>query len=395
MKSLTESAAYRPGVVKLAWRNATRDRRRLLQAASGIGFAATLIFMQLGFRDGFLESAMLLFRALDGDLFVVSAVKYPPSRGEPFPRRRLYQAASYPGIVSASPIYMVSDQANLINPAHGSSHTIRVIAIDPDKPVLRLPEVEANLVALREPNTVLMDSRARSLVGPFARGTETVLTNRRIRVVATFPMGPNFAIDGTLIMSDRNFSQFFPSSTDGVSALDQVEFGVLKAAPDADVAALKAGLSSRLPPDVVVLTREEMIASEEAYQLADTPVGPIFALGTAIGFIVGMIIAYQILFTDIADRRPQYATLRAMGFRARYMLGVVLRQSAYYGLAGFIPAMAASFGLFHFVNEVIVIPMEMTLGVIGLTFAMTVGMCLLAGLFAARGVFAADPAELF
>ncbi len=381
--------------IPLAWRNATRDRKRLIQAAVGIGFAATLIFMQLGLRNGFIESAMQIFYALDGDLFVVSSVRHPPSRNESFPRRRFYQAMSIPGVASVAPVYITTEKANWTNPDVGSLHTIRVVAFDPDRPALRLPGLEDMIRPLRQPNTVLMDNRARRLLGNAPVGTETVLTGRQIEIVGTFPMGPNFEIDGTLMMSDRNYHKFFFAQTTADSTLNQIEFGVIKLASGIDAGAVKEALLRDLPGDIAVLTREEIIDRERQHQLAGTPVGPIFALGTMIGFLVGMIIAYQIMFTDIADRRPQYATLRAMGFGGRYLIGVVVRQSAYFGLAGFMPALLVSVMLYALVEDLILIPMAMALSVVALTFALTVGMCVVAGLFAARGVFAADPAELF
>jgi putative ABC transport system permease protein len=40
----------------------------------------------------------------------------------------------------------------------------------------------------------------------------------------------------------------------------------------------------------------------------------IFGLGVAMGFIVGIVIVYQILYTDVSDHLAEYATLKAMGY---------------------------------------------------------------------------------
>jgi hypothetical protein len=40
-------------------------------------------------------------------------------------------------------------------------------------------------------------------------GTPTELSRRKVQAVGTFWLGPDFVSDGTVIMSDRNFSRSF------------------------------------------------------------------------------------------------------------------------------------------------------------------------------------------
>ncbi len=42
------------------------------------------------------------------------------------------------------------------------------------------------------------------------------------------------------------------------------------------------------------------------------------------GFVVGAIIVYQILFADVSEHLNEYATLRAIGYRNRFVSGIVL-----------------------------------------------------------------------
>jgi putative ABC transport system permease protein len=144
-----------------------------------------------------------------------------------------------------------------------------------------------------------------------------------------------------------------------------------------------------------VLTKAEFVALERAFQNSVSPVGPIFAFGTLIGFAVGMLISYQIMFTDLSDHMPQYATLKAIGYPNRYLVGVVLQQAAFYALAGFVPAIALAALVFWAVGEVALVPMEMGAGLAALCLALTVGMCVISGLIAVRRVLSADPAEVF
>ncbi len=91
--------------VPLAWRNMTADRRRLLRAASGIGFAVVLMLLQLGFRNAFIESSLGIIRNIDADIVIVSSSKYRTTRKDAFSRRQLYAARAVPGVASVRPIY--------------------------------------------------------------------------------------------------------------------------------------------------------------------------------------------------------------------------------------------------------------------------------------------------
>ena len=150
-----------------------------------------------------------------------------------------------------------------------------------------------------------------------------------------------------------------------------------------------------MPTGVAVLTRDQLLALEERFQNDVSPVGPIFMLGTAIGFIVGMVISYQILYTDLSDQIPQYATLKAMGYENSYLVRVVLQQAFFYAVVGFVPAWLAGIALYHAAAEVMLVPMRMSLSITFGCFALTVVMCVLSGVFAVRRVMAANPADLF
>ena len=57
------------------------------------------------------------------------------------------------------------------------------------------------------------------------------------------------------------------------------------------------------------------------------------------GFVVGAIIVYQILFADVSDHLAEYATLKAMGYTNRYLFGVVLQEAIILAVLGFLPGL--------------------------------------------------------
>ena len=382
-------------MVPLAWRNIRADRRRLLRSTSGIAFAVLLMMLQLGFRGAFLDSALEVIRNIDGDLVLVSSTKFRFGRKDPFSRRQLYAARAVEGVASARPIYAEWTTSLWKNPQTGKTYTAQVLAFDPDQPVFLFPEVQKHLHELRQPDTALFDQRARAFHGVAQAGTVSELSRRRIRIVGNFALGPDFTTDGTLIVSDRTFLKFFAPHRLAEGELADVEFGVIKVDRGYPVEVVQRALKQALPSGVAVLTKPELLALETAFQNSVSPVGPIFLLGTAIGFIVGMMISYQVIYTDLSDQLPQYATLKAIGYENAYLMRVVLAQASFYALVGFVPAWIAGLFLYYFIGEIALLPLHMTFGIVVGTLALTVGMCVLAGLLAVRRVLAADPAEVF
>jgi putative ABC transport system permease protein len=383
------------GEVPLAWRNVLADKRRFLRSSSGIAFAVLLMLLQLGFRGAFLDSALAVIHKIDGDIFLTSATKFRFGRKDPFSRRQLYAARGVEGVEAVRPIYGEWLTSLWKNPQTQKTYNVQVLAFDPDQPVFLFPEVAERLEQLRQPDTALFDRRARRFQGHASAETVTELSRRNIRIIGTFALGPDFTTDGTLIMSDRNFLKFFPPRGLAEGELADVEFGVIKVGPGYRVEDVQRSLKRSLPASVVVLTKAELLALEVKFQNSVSPVGPIFLLGTAIGFIVGMMISYQILYTDLSDQLPQYATLKAMGYENRYLVRVVLEQACFCGIIGFLPAWALGIILYGLIGEIALLPLRMTAGIVVSALALTLGMCVVSGVLAMRRVLAADPADVF
>jgi len=382
--------------VPLARRNLLANTPRLIRSAAGIAFAVLLMTVEIGLRDAFLESMVITPRALDGDIMLVNPTKYQFDRPAQVSWRQLYQARAVPGVATARPVYMERMAPIWKNPQDQHLFRITAYGFDPEQPVFLFPDVSAKLEALRQPDTVMMDRRARSFLGEASAGTETELARRHVKVVGTFRLGPNFFADGNVIMSDRNFFKLFGARAE-MKDTDRpdIEIGVIKVLPGFDIPEVKHALRAALPSNVAVLTKAELIEEEIEFNLKTSPIGPIFALGTIVGFAVGIMISYQILFSELSDQRSQYATLKAMGYQNRYLMKVVLQQAIFYAVVGYIPAWLFGLLVFWVVGELVLLPLRMSFELTATTFALTVTMCVVSALIAVRRVIASDPAELF
>ncbi len=380
--------------IPLAWLQLSRERNRLLVAMAGIAFADMLMFMQLGFREALYDSNTRLQRTLNADLVMVGPLARMSVSMSSFPRRRLYQAMSFEQVQSADALYLQARPWK--NPQTRREDGILFVAFNPAVPLINLPEVEQNRDRLKQPDTVLFDQGSRGqysqAIAALQQG-EAVTTEygtRRIQIVGLFKVGASFAADGNVITSDQTFFRLFPERRQS-----EVSAGLITLKPGVDAKQMAQAIQTSLPDDVRVLTLAEFVQLEKDYWANNTSIGFIFSLGTAIGFVVGAVIVYQILASDVADHLPEYATLKAIGFGDGYLLGLVFQEALILAILGFIPGCGIAYGLYGMTRGATNLPLFMTLGRVTTVFLMTLGMCLLSGAIATRRLRTADPADVF
>jgi putative ABC transport system permease protein len=271
-----------------------------------------------------------------------------------------------------------------------------VLGFDPDADVLDLPEVNAQTDKLKQVDTVLFDRGSRGRYGQtierLARGEEIpVEAERRTLIIGgLFHLGASFGADSTLMTSDQSFLRIFPRRDPA-----GVSLGLLTLAPGTDPAPVVAELRRHLDNDVNVLTKANYVAFEENYWRVASPVGFIFGLGTTMAFVVGVVIVYQVLSTDVNAHIREYATFKAMGFRNRYLLAVVFEQALILAALGFLPGALMPLGLYALAAKVTTLPIAMTASRAIFVFVLTLVMCVASGAIATRRLQAANPADLF
>jgi putative ABC transport system permease protein len=243
---------------------------------------------------------------------------------------------------------------------------------------------------------VLLDAAARpefQAVVARLRAGETVATeinDRRVQIAGLFVMGPSFGIDGSVVTSSDNFLRLFPSRP-----RRQIDYGLVQLAAGADPIAVRDRLRALLPQDVVVYTQEEFVLRELAYWNAATPIGFVFGFGAIIGLVVGTVIVYQILFSDVSDHLAEYATLRAIGYSNGYIARVVIQQALILAVLGFGLGVLAALRLYAVAREATKLPMELTAERAAAVLLATIVMCAVSGFLALRRVRRLDPAEVF
>jgi putative ABC transport system permease protein len=380
--------------IPLGWLQLWHRKLRFAVALAGIAFAVMLILMQLGFRASLFESAVRYQKRLNYDVAIFSRDSQFIVRPAAFSSRRLYQALAVEGVRAISPVYMY--QATWKNPYTLEARSIFALGIDPEGDVLDAPGIAENLPQIRRQDVILFDAASRPEHGPIAerfRAGEAITTevnDRQVHVGGLFAMGTSFGIDAALVTSGDNFLRLFPSRR-----RTQIDLGLIRVEDGVDPVSVRDHLRALLPEDVIVMTKADFMARETAYWNSATPIGFVFSFGAIIGLVVGTVIVYQILFSDVSDHLAEYATLRAIGYSNGYISSVVVQQALILALFGYALGALASVRLYSIASAATRLPMELSMERAVAVLGATIAMCAFSGLLALRRVRRLDPAEVF
>ena len=385
--------------IPLAWFQLTYQKGRLAIAIAGIMFAVILIAMQLGFQEALFKSAVLLHLNLRSDLVLIHPSSNNLLNLRQFSRRRLHQAAGFTGVKSVYPVYVGLAVWNATE--LGVKEDILAIGVSPQANPFLFPNIKPDLDKTLLPDVVLFDRGSREdFYGSVAAEYEAAIAqgkiltkevaNRTITIGGIFTMGVSFAANGTMITSEQNFLRIFPDRPVG-----NISLGLIQLEKSANAIAVREALRSQLDQDVKVLTRQEFIDLELNYWSEATPIGFIFGLGVTMGFIVGVVIVYQVLYKDVSDHLAEYATLKAMGYSNFYLFSLILQESLLLSLCGFLPALLICAILYNLTQSATGLLMELNRDRIVQLFLLTISMCAISGTLSLRKVQTADPAEIF
>ncbi|MBW4539466.1 MAG: ABC transporter permease DevC [Myxacorys chilensis ATA2-1-KO14] len=388
-KKLVSRFAQEP---PLAWSQLSHQKVRLIVGLAGISFANILIFMQVGFRAAMFDGVSRIQEHLQGDLFLVNKTGQFLGN-KTFSKAQLYRANAIAGIASVDPLYY--SRSSWVNPKTKELADVNIIAFNPARSVMDLPEIQGQLSTIVQQDTVLFDSKSLASLGPVSElfntgeSINTAVSGRKMWVGGLYSLGSSLFKQGHIVMSDTNYLRVV-----GQAGADEVHLGIITLEPGTNPDAVIQGLQRLLPQDIKVLNRQEFIALEQGYW-AKQPPGIIFNFGTVMGFIVGIVIVYQVLYTDVNDHLPEYATLKAIGYADLQLLGIIFQEALILGVLGFLPGFACSVGMYGLLGNLTRVAIVMRFDVALQVFILTLLMCLISAALAVRKLQSADPADVF
>lgn len=382
------------GRLPIGWLQLTYSRGRMAAALSGVAFANVLVLVQLGLMGALNGTVGMTYEPFRADIIISSDDTNTLTDGSPLTRRLLWRALAQPGVDAAAPLYLGKTNWQRED---GSVASMTVYALPPEAVRFAGDLLDGRLPALALPDRTLIDSltRATDPVVMRAIGPDTPqrfeANGHATEAIGSFALGGGFGADGSLVMSDQTFMKLFPARNSGTPSHILIDV-----APGADLAQVVAALAQTLQGEpVLVRSLADALAADLSYQTTQRPTGVIFGFGVFMGVLVGLVIVYQVLSTDVADHLREYATFKAMGYPHRFFLGIVFEEAVVLGVLGFVPGITLATIIYALLSAKTGLPVSMSFAKAIMVFSGTIVACSLSGALATRRLRAADPADLF
>jgi putative ABC transport system permease protein len=382
------------GRLPIGWLQLSHNKGRLLAAVSGVAFANLLVFMQLGILGALNGSTVAPYSILNADILISSEDGNTLTDSGNIARTRMFQALGVPGVASAASMYVGMLPFSM---SDGTSVSLLAFGMDTSQPAFASETIAASLGQLETENTALLDTQTRGVPAAALSGLVAgapfpfEVNGQTMTAIGSIEVGGGFLADGTLVLSDQTFLRFFPQRTSGAPS-----HILINVDDNLSVDRVAERLRAALPSESVKVQSIETAAQADlAFMSTERPTGVIFGFGVLIGIIVGIVIVYQVLSTDVADHLSEYATFKAMGYGQPFFLGIVFEEAIVLAVFGFIPGFIVSLGLYAGLSSVTNLPVVMDASRAILVFLGTLAACTISGAIATRRLAAADPADLF
>jgi putative ABC transport system permease protein len=381
--------------IPLPWRQLTAETKRFVVAVAGITFAVTMMLFQMGLNSALFSQVVAPILQMRGDIVLISPQFEYLGVSHEFPEARLFSAKGFEEVQSVTSLNLGS--LPFKNPQTGRERDIFILGFNPAEKPFTNPEILGQQDKLKLEGVTLFDRLSREDYGPMAKlladdngQVPTEVSSQHIRIEGLFQMGVTFAADGNLLMGRETFLKVSPGAR-----ADYISLGLITLQPGVDPDVFAAKLDNRLPNDVQVLTYKQFVEKEKRYWSERTPIGFVIGASMIVALVVGAVIVYQILYTDVTDHLPEYATLKAIGFTDGYFIRLVLQESIILSVLGFLPGLALAAGLYWLTRTYAHMPAYLAPGNVAAVFGLSLLMCLLAGALATRKLRRANPADIF
>jgi putative ABC transport system permease protein len=374
--------------VPLAWRILTYDKKRTALALVGIFMAILLVFIELGLFYAVPRGGLLLYDNMRFDLLLSSDQYQYQAQPGAFPLGQLERVRSSPDVAQATPLYFGS--AKWKGDAGDLWPDVFVIGFDPASHIFTPDSINQQSAVLDRVGTVLVDSSNRTMFGPLVTGRVVEIDDRKMTIGGQYVLGTGFMGLGVALTSTASFARLFPERGSAI-----VNLGAIRLKPGVDPQRAAGDLQKFAGSGTRIFTRQELDAHETAYWTTRTSVGIIFGSGLLISLVVGVMIMYQIVSTQVGRQLPQFATLKAIGYRDHSLAATVGMMSLMIVVAGFIPALAAALGLYSLIRQETLLPVMMSEMRALAVFAAALGMAVISALLSVWVLRRADPADVF
>jgi putative ABC transport system permease protein len=373
-------------MVDLARKNLLHDKLRFLITVSGVAFAVTLVFVQVGLFMGLLDNASVTIEHLSADLWVTPRNTPNVDFAQTFSETSVQRVRSIPGIAQADNLIVWFMSMSLPT---GAKEGILVYALE-DFRRWNLPwnVVEGNLTDLRRGDYLFLDQSARKRFGSFGPGDYREILGQRLKIIGSTRDALSFSTTPVAFLDFRTAQHLSPDELAG-----NTTYVLVKLAPGADREAVRAEIKRRLPYNDVY-TRAEWAERSRRYWVESTGLGLNLIMTVFLGCLVGIVVVAQTLYTSTMEHIKEFGTVKAIGGSNLDIYKILGKQASIAAVVGFLLGGAMAWALRPAMAKIdlklIIEPSLAATVAVG-----TLVLCLAAAMISFRKVASIDPALVF
>ena len=373
-------------MVDLATKSLLHDKLRFLITVTGVAFAVTLVFVQVGLFLGLMDNASLTIEHLDADLWVTSHNTPNVDFAHTFPDMYVHRVRSIPGVARADNLIVWFMNVNLPT---GAVEGTEVYALE-DFERWNFPwHLESgNRQDLRRGNYFILDDSAKKRWGAFEVGEYREILGRRLKIIGRSVDAKSFTTTPLVFMDYTLAQSVNPSQLQG-----NTTYILVKLAPGADLNAVRSEIQRRLPYNDVY-TKHEWAERSRRYWIDSTGLGLNMYLTVFLGCLVGIVVVAQTLYTSTMEHIREFGTVKAIGGGNLDIYRILGKQATIAAVAGFALGAVMAYAIRPLIYKIdlkLVIPTELSIAV----FIGAIVLCLASAMISFRKVASIDPALVF
>lgn len=387
--------------VDLAVKSLLHDKLRFFITVSGVAFAVTLVFVQVGLFLGLMSNASLTIDQIEADLWVTSRNTPNVDFAHTFPETYIKRVRSIEGVERADNLIVWFMNVNLPT---GAVEGTEVYALE-DFTAWNFPQgvVQASglpsaggrpeaystpLSDLRRGPYMVLDDSAKKRWGAFEVGDYREVLGRRLKIIGRTIDAKSFTTTPLTFMDYRLAQSLNESDLRG-----NTTYILVKLAPGADAEVVRKEIQRRLPYNDV-FTKSEWAKRSRGYWIDSTGLGLNMYITVFLGCLVGIVVVAQTLYTSTMEHIREFGTVKAIGGGNRQIYAILGKQATIAAVAGFALGALQAFALAPVMKKIdlkLIIPTELYVAVL---FG-AIALCLGAAVISFRKVASIDPALVF
>ena len=372
-------------MIDLARKILFHDRTRFFITVSGVAFAVTLVFVQVGLFEGLMSSASIAIEKAGADLWVTAHNTPNIDFSNAFSENLVYRVRSVPGVKRADNLILWFARVTLPS---GATENAEVYGLENfERWNLPWNLIEGDPRDLRRGKFVILDQSAQKRFGKFAVGEFREFNGQRLKIIGRTSEAKSFTTTPVA------FADYHVAQSLAPELAQRCTYILVRLEPGADPEAVRHEIERRLPYNDVHVSHRWGSRSR-SYWTDSTGLGLNMAMTVFLGCLVGVVVVAQTLYTSTMEHIKEFATVKAIGGSDGHIYGIIVKQAVIAGVIGFAlgsgmalllrPAMAS-------VDLKLIIAPSLAVQV----FAGTVALCVGASALSFRSIARLDPALVF